>query len=43
MLKLANHDYPIIQCFVIVLCVVFTLANVLVDVLCAYLDPRISL
>ncbi|STO96728.1 ABC transporter permease subunit [Helicobacter canis] len=40
---IANHDYPIIQCFVIVLCVVFTLANVLVDVLCAYLDPRISL
>lgn len=40
---IANHDYPIIQCFVIVLCVVFTLANVFVDVLCAYLDPRISL
>lgn len=40
---IANHDYPIIQCFVIVLCVVFTLANMLVDVLCAYLDPRISL
>lgn len=40
---IANHDYPIIQCFVIVLCVVFTLANVLVDVLCACLDPRISL
>lgn len=40
---IANHDYPIIQCFVIVLCVVFTLANVLIDVLCAYLDPRISL
>lgn len=40
---IANHDFPIIQCFVIVLCVIFTLANLLSDVLCAYLDPRVSL
>lgn len=37
-----NHDYPVIQCFILVLCVVFTLSNLLVDLICAYLDPRIQ-
>lgn len=40
---IANHDYPIIQCFVLVLCGIFTLCNILTDILYAFLDPRISL
>lgn len=39
---IANHDYPIIQCFVLVLCGIFTLCNTLTDILYAFLDPRIS-
>lgn len=39
---ISNHDYPVIQCFILVLCVVFTLSNLLVDLICAYLDPRIQ-
>lgn len=39
---ISNHDYPIIQCFVLVLCVGFTLANLLVDLISAYLDPRVE-
>ncbi|RDU66388.1 nickel ABC transporter permease subunit NikB [Helicobacter didelphidarum] len=37
----ANHDYPIIQCFVIVMCFIFTLCNLIIDILYAFLDPRI--
>lgn len=39
---IAHHDYPIIQCFVLVLCGIFTLCNVLTDIFYALLDPRIS-
>ncbi len=38
---IANHDYPIIQCFVIIMCLVFSLCNLIVDILYAFLDPRI--
>ncbi|TLD79773.1 ABC transporter permease subunit [Helicobacter sp. MIT 05-5293] len=36
-----NHDYPIIQCFVVVMCLIFALCNLGVDILYAALDPRI--
>ena len=39
---IAHHDYPIIQCFVLVLCGIFTLCNLFTDILYAFLDPRIS-
>ncbi|STQ87048.1 ABC transporter permease subunit [Helicobacter muridarum] len=38
---IANHDYPIIQCFVVVLCLAFVVCNLLVDMLLIILDPRL--
>ncbi len=38
---ITNQDYPIIQCFVVVLCLIFTLCNLLIDIFYAFLDPRI--
>jgi peptide/nickel transport system permease protein len=35
------RDYPVVQGVVIIAAAVFVLANLLVDVLYAYLDPRI--
>ncbi|MEX0494009.1 nickel ABC transporter permease subunit NikB [Raoultella terrigena] len=36
-----NRDYPVIQCFTLVMVVVFALCNLMVDLLNAALDPRI--
>ncbi|TCB98724.1 nickel ABC transporter permease subunit NikB [Kosakonia quasisacchari] len=36
-----NRDYPVIQCFTLVMVMVFVLCNLLVDLLSAALDPRI--
>lgn len=36
-----NRDYPVIQCFTLVMVVVFALCNLTVDLLNAALDPRI--
>ncbi|MGY5954976.1 nickel ABC transporter permease subunit NikB [Kosakonia sp. BK9b] len=36
-----NRDYPVIQCFTLVMVVVFVVCNLLVDLLNAALDPRI--
>lgn len=38
---IANHDYPIIQCFVLLMCFVFSICNMLIDICYALLDPRI--
>ncbi len=38
---IANHDYPIIQCFVVAMCLIFALCNLAIDILYAILDPRI--
>ncbi|TMI85529.1 MAG: ABC transporter permease subunit, partial [Bacillati bacterium ANGP1] len=35
------RDYPVVQGVVIIAAVIFVAANLLVDVLYAYLDPRI--
>jgi ABC-type dipeptide/oligopeptide/nickel transport system permease component len=37
-----NRDYPLVQATVLVLAVIFVLANLIVDLLYVYLDPRIS-
>jgi len=37
-----NRDYPLVQAAVLYLAVAFVLVNLLVDVLYAYLDPRIK-
>lgn len=36
-----NRDYPVIQCFTLVMVVVFVLCNLVVDLLSAALDPRL--
>ena len=36
-----NRDYPVIQCFTLMMVTVFVLANLAVDVLNAALDPRL--
>lgn len=39
---IANNDYPIIQCFIVVFCFIFILCNLCVDLLYAFLDPRLK-
>ncbi|WP_411201736.1 nickel ABC transporter permease subunit NikB [Kosakonia cowanii] len=36
-----NRDYPVIQCFTLVMVMVFALCNLAVDLLSAALDPRV--
>ncbi|MCE5243443.1 MAG: ABC transporter permease [Desulfobacteraceae bacterium] len=37
-----NRDYPLVQAIVLILSLIFVAANLLVDLLYVYLDPRIS-
>ena len=39
---IGNHDYPVIECFIVVLCVCFVVCNAIVDILYALLNPRIA-
>lgn len=36
-----NRDYPVIQCFTLLMVVVFVLCNLIVDIINAALDPRV--
>jgi nickel transport system permease protein len=36
-----NRDYPVIQCFTLLMVSVFVICNLVVDLLNAWLDPRI--
>jgi len=36
-----NRDYPVIQCFTLMMVIVFVVCNLMVDLLNAALDPRI--
>ena len=38
-----NRDYPVIQCFTLVMTAVFVLCNLAVDIAYAWLDPRLRL
>lgn len=38
----ANHDYPVILCFVMVICAIFMICNVITDLAYSLLDSRIS-
>ncbi|KAA0972547.1 nickel ABC transporter permease subunit NikB [Aureimonas fodinaquatilis] len=38
-----NRDYPVIQCFTLVMVAIFVLCNLVVDVFYAWADPRIRL
>ena len=39
---ISNRDYPLVQAGVLVMAFVFVLANLLVDIAYAYIDPRVS-
>ena len=36
-----NRDFPVMQCFLLMMTMIFVLCNLGVDVLYAWLDPRI--
>lgn len=38
-----NRDYPVIQCFTLMMVLVFVICNLIVDIVYAWLDPRIRL
>jgi nickel transport system permease protein len=38
-----NRDFPVMQCFILVMTFIFVLCNLAVDVLYAWLDPRIRI
>jgi nickel transport system permease protein len=40
---IANRDYPVLQAFVMVLGLVFVAGNLMVDIVYAWLDPRLRL
>jgi len=40
---ISNNDYPVIQCFTLLLTMIFILCNLLIDIAYALLDPRIRL
>ncbi len=40
---LNNHDYPVIQCFTLVMTCIVVLLNAAVDILSAFADPRIRM
>jgi peptide/nickel transport system permease protein len=40
---ISNRDYPLIQGLVLFTAMVFVSINLIVDIICKYLDPRISL
>jgi peptide/nickel transport system permease protein len=40
---ITNRDYPLVQATVLFLAVVFVVVNLVVDVLYAFLDPRVRL
>jgi nickel transport system permease protein len=35
-----NRDFPVIQCFLLIMTIIFVLCNLLVDILYAWIDPR---
>lgn len=39
---IGNRDYPVIQSGILVIATIFVLINLLVDLLYAYIDPRIK-
>lgn len=38
-----NRDYPVIQCFTLMMVFIFVLCNLIVDIVYAWVDPRIRL
>lgn len=41
--SIVNHDYPVVQIITLVIAVMYVMANLIVDISYAFLDPRIRL
>jgi ABC-type dipeptide/oligopeptide/nickel transport system permease component len=41
--SIITHDYPVVQMIILVIAVIYVIANLLVDLSYASLDPRIRL
>lgn len=39
--SITNHDYPVIQCFMIIMTAIFIIVNLATDIIYAYLNPKI--
>lgn len=40
---IGNNDYPVVQCFVVLMTIIFVVCNLVIDIVYASLDPRIRL
>ena len=40
--SITNHDYPVIQCFMILMTGVFIIVNLIIDIIYVYLNPKIK-
>ena len=40
--SITNHDYPVIQCFMILMTGIFIIVNLIIDVIYVYLNPKIK-
>ena len=40
--SITNHDYPVIQCFMILMTCVFIIVNLIIDIIYVYLNPKIK-
>jgi nickel transport system permease protein len=36
-----NRDFPVIECFLLIMTIIFVLCNLIVDILYAWIDPRV--
>ncbi|WP_033915945.1 ABC transporter permease subunit [Campylobacter sputorum] len=39
---ISNNDYPVIQCFIIMMSFIFIILNLIIDILYAFIDPRVK-
>ena len=37
-----SHDYPVVQCFVLLMSLIFILVNLCIDILYVFLNPQIA-
>lgn len=38
-----NRDFPVMQCFILLMTVIFVCCNLMVDILCTWIDPRLRM
>lgn len=40
---ISNNDYPVVQCFILMMSFIFIILNLIIDIVYAFIDPRIRL